>query len=151
MVYYTPPAGTGRWYSSSTQGSWQVVGGTSVGAPAWAGIIAIVDQGRTVAGLSDPNLTGATQTLPALYSLASSNSTSGDFHSVASSPTGTPWSGGGGFGFPGAGSAAGDRAPAPECRCDLRHYGEHADRPGHAERNHADQRPGGQYHHDAVA
>ena len=28
------------------QGSWQVVGGTSVGGTAWAGIIAIVNQGR---------------------------------------------------------------------------------------------------------
>ncbi len=41
-VYSTNP-NTGR-------GSWQVVGGTSLGAPAWAGIIAIVDQGRALAG-----------------------------------------------------------------------------------------------------
>ena len=37
-VYSTSPG--------ATKGSWQVVGGTSLGAPAWAGIIAIADQGR---------------------------------------------------------------------------------------------------------
>ena len=37
-VYETPP--------HASQGSWQVSAGTSLGAPAWAGIIAIVDQGR---------------------------------------------------------------------------------------------------------
>jgi subtilase family serine protease len=47
------------------RGSWEVVGGTSLGTPAWAGIIAIVDQGRNLLGLG--SLDGATQTLPALY------------------------------------------------------------------------------------
>ena len=53
--------------------------GTSLGAPAWAGIIAIVDQGRALAGKG--SLDGPTQTLPALYALPSS-----DFHSVSPSP-----------------------------------------------------------------
>jgi hypothetical protein len=75
-VYETPPR--------SGKGSWQVYGGTSLGAPAWAGIIAIVDQGRALAG--EGSLDGPTQTLPALYSLSSS-----DFHSVIpSSPWGDP-------------------------------------------------------------
>ena len=56
-VYSTDP--------NSGQGSWQVVGGTSLGTPAWAGIIAIVDQGRALAGKS--SLDGPTQTLPSLY------------------------------------------------------------------------------------
>jgi subtilase family serine protease len=72
MVYTTVPG--------ARAGSWQVVGGTSLGSPAWAGIIAIVDQGRAVAGLG--SLDGATQTLPTLYAAASSN-----FNSVASAPT----------------------------------------------------------------
>jgi hypothetical protein len=72
-VYSTVP--------SSGQGSWQVVGGTSLGAPAWAGIMAIVDQGRATAGLG--TLDGATQTLPALYSLPST-----DFHNIASASSG---------------------------------------------------------------
>ena len=48
-------------------GSWEVVGGTSLGSPAWAAIIALADQGRNLAGVG--SLDGATQTLPALYSL----------------------------------------------------------------------------------
>ena len=35
-------------------GSWQVVGGTSLGTPAWAAIIAIADQGRALAGQGEP-------------------------------------------------------------------------------------------------
>ena len=68
-VFETSP-GTGK-------GSWQVYAGTSLGAPAWAGIIAIVDQGRVLAGKG--SLDGPTQTLPSLYALPSS-----DFHSVSS-------------------------------------------------------------------
>jgi len=67
-------------YETSTQsgkGSWQVSGGTSLGAPAWAGIIAIVDQGRALAGKG--SLDGPTQTLPSLYALPAN-----DFHSVSS-------------------------------------------------------------------
>lgn len=67
-------------YETSLQtghGSWQVVGGTSLGTPAWAGIIAIVDQGRAVEGQG--SVDGATQTLPTLYALPSS-----DFHQVSS-------------------------------------------------------------------
>ena len=56
-------------------GSWQVVGGTSLGTPAWAAIIAIADQGRAFQGKG--SLDGASQTLPTLYALPSS-----DFHSV---------------------------------------------------------------------
>ena len=60
-IYNIPPD------SSSGQGTWTAIGGTSVGAPAWAGIIAIVDQGRAITGLAP--LTGATQLLPALYAV----------------------------------------------------------------------------------
>jgi subtilase family serine protease len=58
-------------------GSWQVVGGTSLGTPAWAAIIAIADQGRALLGKG--SLDGPSQTLPTLYSLPAS-----DFHGVAS-------------------------------------------------------------------
>lgn len=77
-IYTTSPS-TGR-------GVWETVGGTSLGAPAWAGIMAIVDQGRALKGLG--TLDGATQTLPTIYSLPSS-----DFHSAGSLTTtgrGTP-------------------------------------------------------------
>ncbi|MGO9462798.1 MAG: peptidase S8/S53 subtilisin kexin sedolisin [Isosphaeraceae bacterium] len=53
------------------QGGWEVVGGTSLGSPAWAAIIAIVDQGRSLEG--NGSLDGATQTLPSLYALPSSD------------------------------------------------------------------------------
>ncbi len=59
------------------QGQWEVVGGTSVGTPAWAAIIAITDQGRAILG--QESLNGPTQTLPTLYALPSS-----DFHTVYS-------------------------------------------------------------------
>ncbi len=58
------------------QGSWEVVGGTSLGSPAWAAITAIVDQGRSLQGM--PSLDGASQTLPALYGLAPNG-----YHAVA--------------------------------------------------------------------
>ena len=35
-------------------GSWQIVGGTSLGTPAWAAIIAIADQGRLLARQGEP-------------------------------------------------------------------------------------------------
>ena len=57
-------------------GSWEVVGGTSLGTPAWAAIIAIADQGRALEGKG--SLDGATQTLPTLYALPAS-----DFNTVA--------------------------------------------------------------------
>ncbi len=86
-VYETPPG--------SSTGSWQVVGGTSLGAPSWAGIIAIVDQGRALAGKG--SLDGPTQTLPSLYALSATA-----YHAVSASPLG-----GGGvvsvFGFSGFG------------------------------------------------
>jgi hypothetical protein len=56
-------------------------GGTSLSTPMWAGLIAIVDEGRAIAGLG--SLDGATQTLPALYNLPTA-----DFHDVTSGSTG---------------------------------------------------------------
>jgi hypothetical protein len=69
------------------QGSWEPVGGTSLGAPAWAAIIAIADQGRALAGKG--SLDGPTQTLPTLYALPAI-----DFHTVAARTPASPWGGG---------------------------------------------------------
>ena len=88
-VYFTTP--------STGQATWATMGGTSLGAPAWAGIVAIVDQGFSLAG--KPSLDGATQTLPALYALAAGHW--GDFRDVASASS----FGGGSF-SPFAGSPA---------------------------------------------
>jgi len=53
---------------------WETIGGTSAGAPQWAALITIADQGRALQGLG--SLTG-TQTLSALYSAPSA-----DFHDI---------------------------------------------------------------------
>jgi hypothetical protein len=55
---------------SGGQSSWLTVGGTSLGAAAWAAMIAIVDQGRA---LANEGTLGSTQTLTALYSLPSTD------------------------------------------------------------------------------
>ncbi|MFI5378755.1 MAG: hypothetical protein ACHRHE_05635 [Tepidisphaerales bacterium] len=66
---------------------WQIVGGTSAGAPQWAALIAIADQVRAAAGKG--SLDGASATLPALYNLYSKPGTAGyasyvaDFHDVS--------------------------------------------------------------------
>lgn len=64
-------------YDSFNGGSqpWYKVGGTSLSAPAWAGLIAITNQGRALKGLG--TLDGSTQTLPRLYELSSN-----DFHDI---------------------------------------------------------------------
>jgi subtilase family serine protease len=77
-VYATDP--------DTGQGAWQIVGGTSLGAPAWAGLIATVDQGRALVG--QPSLDGPTETLPALYAAATT-----DFHAVAASTGSNPVAG----------------------------------------------------------
>jgi hypothetical protein len=55
---------------NSTGGPWYQVGGTSLGSPAWAGLIALADGLRTGQGLG--SLDGPSQTLPTLYKLSSS-------------------------------------------------------------------------------
>ena len=75
--------------STSGQGQWEVFGGTSVGAPSWAGIIAIIDQGRALAGQA--SLSSATQTLPTLYSAPSTA-----FNKVAETTSQRSWRFGGG-------------------------------------------------------
>ena len=57
------------------------IGGTSLATPMWAGVIALADQGRVLAGLG--TLDGATQTLPKLYALPSS-----DFHDITTGNNG---------------------------------------------------------------
>ncbi len=67
-VYTTSPSFGG--------GGWAVYGGTSLSAPAFGGIMAIVNEGRAIQG--EHTLDGPTQTLPALYSLPAS-----DYNGVA--------------------------------------------------------------------
>jgi subtilase family serine protease len=68
-------------YGASTP--WGQIAGTSLTAPLWAGLIAVVDQGRTIDGLG--TLDGATQTIPAIYSLPAA-----DFHDITAGNNGYP-------------------------------------------------------------
>jgi hypothetical protein len=54
-------------YDNGSAAPWAKFGGTSLGTPCWAGLIAIADQGRAREGL--PSLDGPSQTLPLLYHL----------------------------------------------------------------------------------
>jgi hypothetical protein len=54
--------------NTDNSGPWVEVGGTSLGAPAWAGLIAIANQGRVLAG--GTTLDGPSQTLAALYAVS---------------------------------------------------------------------------------
>jgi subtilase family serine protease len=68
-------------YDTEGYGGWVAAYGTSAGAPQWAALIAIADQGRALAGKG--SLDGATQTLPTLYKLPSS-----DFHDITTGSNG---------------------------------------------------------------
>jgi hypothetical protein len=74
-VAYDADPSTGFWIydtlNSSGSSGWSQIGGTSAGAPQWAALIAIADQGRNLAG--EASLDGATQTLPMLYGLPSTD------------------------------------------------------------------------------
>ena len=73
---------SGSSVSASAVG-WLGDAGTSAAAPIWAGLIAIADQGRVLAGGTP--LTGYSQTLPALYSLPAA-----DFHDILYGNNGDP-------------------------------------------------------------
>ena len=53
-VSFVADPATGAWiadpYNLDPSNPWEVVGGTSLSAPAWAGLIALVNQGRSAAG-----------------------------------------------------------------------------------------------------
>ncbi len=88
-VSFVADPGTGAWIADpfNLPGSnpWEIAGGTSLSAPAWAGLIALVDQGRTAAGEQTLGSAGATETQTALYNLPQSDfnvivsGTNGDF------------------------------------------------------------------------
>ncbi len=59
-------------YNLDPSNPFEVVGGTSLAAPAWAGIVALVDQGRTAAGEAALNADGPVEAQQALYNLPQS-------------------------------------------------------------------------------
>jgi subtilase family serine protease len=74
-VSYDADPSTGFSVYNTYDRGWEQIGGTSAGAPQWAALVAIANQGRNLRGLG--TLDGPTQTLPLLYSLSSA-----DFHDV---------------------------------------------------------------------
>jgi len=67
-------------YDTFDSSGWIDVGGTSAGAPQWAALIAIADEGRAVSGLG--TLNGASQTLAAIYAAPTA-----DFHDITTGST----------------------------------------------------------------
>jgi subtilase family serine protease len=65
VAYNSDSTGGGVWIYDTLYGGWIGELGTSAGAPQWAGLIAMADQGRALVGLRP--LDGYSQTLPAIY------------------------------------------------------------------------------------
>jgi subtilase family serine protease len=81
-VAYNASDGSPYAVYDTDYGGWIEVYGTSAGAPQWSALVAIADQGRALNNQS--TLDGATQTLPAIYQLPSS-----DFHDITSGSNGS--------------------------------------------------------------
>jgi subtilase family serine protease len=79
-VSYNAGVGMAVYDSYGSTGGWASIGGTSAGAPQWAALVAIANQGRALAGQS--TLNGASQTLAAIYAAPSS-----DFHDITTGST----------------------------------------------------------------
>ncbi|MCL6452079.1 MAG: S53 family peptidase [Alicyclobacillus sp.] len=85
-----PNTGVAVYDSTRDQGQagWFEVGGTSVGAPSWAALIALADQGRGSAGPLS-----SSQVLNQLYSVAGTTNSSGytnNYHDITSGSNGNP-------------------------------------------------------------
>ncbi|MFI5259428.1 MAG: S8 family serine peptidase, partial [Candidatus Limnocylindrales bacterium] len=78
---------TGAWiadpYNLPGSNPFEVVGGTSLSAPAWAGLLALVNQGRAASGEPSLNSSSPTEAQQALYSLPQS-----DYNVIASGTNG---------------------------------------------------------------
>jgi Ca2+-binding RTX toxin-like protein len=78
---------TGAWiadlYNQSADNPWEIVGGTSLSSPAWAGLFLLANQARATAGRPTLNSASPTETQEALYNLPE-----GDFHDVTTGSNG---------------------------------------------------------------
>jgi hypothetical protein len=78
---------TGAWvsdpYNAFNGDAFGVVGGTSLSAPAWAGLFALANQGRVAAGETTFNTSSPTQAQEALYKVSAN-----DYHSITSGTNG---------------------------------------------------------------
>ncbi len=76
-VSFLADQATGAWiadpYNQGADNPFEVVGGTSLAAPAWAGLVALVNQGRAAASEAPLDSSSPTETQQALYSLPQSD------------------------------------------------------------------------------
>ena len=76
-VSFVADPATGAWiadpYNLDADNPFEVVGGTSLSAPTWAGLVALINEGRAVAGEPAFDSTSPTETQQALYSLPQSD------------------------------------------------------------------------------
>ena len=86
-VSFVADPATGAWiadpYNLPAANPFEVVGGTSLSAPAWAGLLALVNQGRVAAGEKALNSSSATEAQQDLYSLSQA-----DYNVIASGNNG---------------------------------------------------------------
>jgi len=86
-VSFVADPATGAWiadpYNLPASNPFEVVGGTSLSAPAWAGLLALVNQGRVAAGEPTLNSSSPTRAQQALYSLSQA-----DYNVIASGSNG---------------------------------------------------------------
>ena len=86
-VSFVADPATGAWiadpYNLGPSNPFEIVGGTSLSAPAWAGLVALVNQGRAAVGESTLNSTSPTDTQQALYMLPQS-----DYNAITSGDNG---------------------------------------------------------------
>ena len=73
-VSFVADPNTGAWvsdtYNLAADNSFEVVGGTSLSAPSWAGLLALVNQGRAADGAPTLNSSSPTEAQQDLYSLS---------------------------------------------------------------------------------
>ena len=79
-VAYNAGVGMAVYDTFGPDHGWVSIGGTGAGAPQWAALVAIADEGRALSGLS--TLNGASQTLAAIYAAPST-----DFHDITTGST----------------------------------------------------------------
>jgi hypothetical protein len=86
-VAFVADPNTGAWiadpYNLAGDNPFEVVGGTSLSAPSWAGLVALADQGRQAAGQATLNTGSPTDTQHALYGLPQT-----DYNVIASGNNG---------------------------------------------------------------
>ncbi len=86
VAFVADPA-TGAWvadpYNLDPSNPWEVVGGTSLSAPCWAGLVVLVNQGRAAAGKSALDSASSTETQQSLYNLSQN-----DFHAITTGSNG---------------------------------------------------------------